>query len=234
MPSISPALPRRQTPATTDRINPRLVQSRWDYLRYRFGRLFTTHRTILASLSVFSLLLLTVLLVVTLVHPSHSTSTPSAKFDSKMTSVQSESSLADLQATYQTLRMEPSRFDVPEADGVPAVGDQPWNKDVDDFDGPKHQVMQSLADLVPVGSTVEHVESVMGDADEMTSDLMNPFQSPGFMPGPMVPDQPGGEAQNTVYMLYYWRGRHDFLWYQLDTKESARVVKKDWFYTQEK
>jgi hypothetical protein len=35
---------------------------------------------------------------------------------------------------------------------------------------------------------------------------------------------------NTTYLIYYWRGTHDFLWFRLD---NGRVTVAEWQYSYE-
>jgi hypothetical protein len=88
--------------------------------------------------------------------------------------------------------------------------------------------MNRLMELVPVNASVDLMMEAMGEPDEMTADLNQSFQSPGLMPGPVVPEKPGGEQLNTVYALYYWRGRHDFLYFVLD-QANEYVKEKGWY-----
>ena len=48
----------------------------------------------------------------------------------------------------------------------------------------------------------------------------------------MVPEgtevQEGAEKPNTVYLVYYWRGRHDFLYFEMD-EATETIRKSDWY-----
>jgi hypothetical protein len=61
---------------------------------------------------------------------------------------------------------------------------QEWNDDVDAFESPMHRVMQELGERLGVpGTSAELVRETLGEANEYTSDLDQPFQTPPFMPG---------------------------------------------------
>jgi hypothetical protein len=145
------------------------------------------------------------------------------------TSNQGAPSLQALGQQYQNMRKAPSHFG--------ADGGQDFNPEVDAYDSPKHKIMQQLGDLLGDGTkSGADVLQTMGEADEITADLSQPFQSPSFMPGPVIPEgasgKEGAEEADTIYMLYYWRGRHDFLWFKL-RQSDEKVVKHGWFKTNE-
>lgn len=73
------------------------------------------------------------------------------------------------------------------------------------------------------GTPYETLVEAMGDPDEFTANIYNPYQTPSFMPGPVISEKEGGEQLNTVYLIYKWRGRHDFLYFIMD--QSNEVVK---------
>jgi hypothetical protein len=77
----------------------------------------------------------------------------------------------------------------------------------------------------------------MGDQDEVTRDLNNEFQSPSFMPGPVIPEgtkvaDDGKEYDNRVYLLYYLGTRDDFLWFRVD-ELNERVESSGWRHVPE-
>ena len=153
-------------------------------------------------------------------------------------------SLATLAMQYASLRTQPSHFGSGEGGegGGDASGGGQWNDQVDPFQSPKHQVMDQLRLLLgQPGASIERVMENMGEPDEITSDLDNPFQSPSFMPGPVLGDttttsttsttttgeQPSPLQPGESYLCYYWRGRHDFLWFRL-AQGDAEVHSSGW------
>jgi hypothetical protein len=127
--------------------------------------------------------------------------------------------LADLAASFQTLRKLPSHFNGGE-----------YNELVDPSNSKKYQVMKQLGDILGrVGTKANDVLEHMGEPDEITADLNNPFQSPSLMPGPVIPGaKEGAEQPGVTYMLYYWRGRHDFLWFKI-SQDEEKVLSHAWY-----
>ncbi len=124
---------------------------------------------------------------------------------------------------FQALRTESSHYN-----------DGEWNERVDPSSSEKALVMKELATRLGVpGTSVETVIDAMGDPDEYTRDVNNAFQSPSFMPGPLVPPMPeGAEQAGYVYLCYYWRGRHDFLWFQM-REDDETIQSHGWYYALE-
>ncbi|KAI3649641.1 hypothetical protein MP228_005273 [Amoeboaphelidium protococcarum] len=147
----------------------------------------------------------------------------------------SSMSVEQLSSRYQQLKNITSHFDERPHDNATTVNITDNGADVDTFNGEKHQVMMALGDkLGQKGTKWEQLLDAMGEPDEITHDLDNPYQSAPFMPGPVIPEgsQPIDQQEGDVYLLYYWRGRHDFLWFQMS--ESSEIIQKsDWHYTQE-
>ena len=143
----------------------------------------------------------------------------------------SSMNLSTLAAEFKVLRELPSHYKEPSQ----------YTPESDDFNGSKHQVMQALQARLGSGTSAQHVMETMGEPDEITRDINNPFQQPSFMPGPVVPegmdgvttDQPEGrEEEGKFYMCFYWRGRHDFLWFKV--READEVVETNgWYYALE-
>jgi hypothetical protein len=72
-----------------------------------------------------------------------------------------------------------------------------WNAAVDRWNGRKHQLMTQLGELLAPGSTARLLE-VMGEPD----------------------------AREGSNWLYYWRGRHDYLFFRC---EQGQIVKSGWW-----
>ena len=72
-----------------------------------------------------------------------------------------------------------------------------WNAAVDRWNGRKHQIMGRLGELLRQGSTATLLE-IMGEPD----------------------------AREGANWLYYWRGRHDYLFFRC---EHGRVLNSGWW-----
>lgn len=91
-----------------------------------------------------------------------------------------------------------------------------WNPDVDAWNGHKHQVMGALAEALGTGAyTDEQVTALLGPPDE----VLAPDSVHGQHDREIPPDA-------TRLLAYYWRGRHDFLYFVCVGK---RVVAARWF-----
>jgi len=159
----------------------------------------------------------------------------------------SASEVTAFAAEYQTLRKIKGHFD---------GGD--YLKDVDGFGGKKHKALEALGKYFGVpGTPAPKVLEVLGKPDEVipkihaTSvgphDISGPdaidggggpgtgFQGmsgPFLGPGAKAPAAAGAEnAQGGAYFIvYYWRGRHDYLWFEIEVKGADEVVKRSGWY----
>ena len=77
------------------------------------------------------------------------------------------------------------------------TGGGEWNDAVDRWDGRKHQVMAEL-DKMLVGQGTETLLAVMGQPD----------------------------ARDGTHWVYYWRGRHDYLFFDC---QGGKIVRSDWW-----
>lgn len=113
---------------------------------------------------------------------------------------------------WKQLRKQPSHFSSDQTGTSASAGT--GFSEADMYDSEKHKVMKQLGlYLGKEGTLVSKVYETMGEPDELTADLANPFQQPSFMPGPVVPGE--DKQEESMYACYYWRGRHDFLWFKL-------------------
>ncbi|ORX52194.1 hypothetical protein BCR36DRAFT_582702 [Piromyces finnis] len=104
-----------------------------------------------------------------------------------------------------------------------------YNEVVDSESGEKYMVMNELLqELGKAGTSVERLCTLMGPPDTMSPIL------PGAVDAPTVPLMPGialpaGAIQTepAVYMIYSWRGMHDYIWFKLNSDESE-VVEGGW------
>ncbi|KAI9592896.1 hypothetical protein BDF19DRAFT_415974 [Syncephalis fuscata] len=139
-------------------------------------------------------------------------------------------SLDDLKVAYENLRQKQGKF----------AGGNKFLPDVDGFDGEKHKVMKALQErLDQPSTTVNTLFKYMGEPDKRQtvrpgklSKACEPLASEiQTMPGPAIP---GGGASSTasadngpIYFIYQWRGCHDYLWFEMNSKTS-KVIKSGW------
>ncbi|KAJ3321486.1 hypothetical protein HDV06_004155 [Boothiomyces sp. JEL0866] len=99
-----------------------------------------------------------------------------------------------------------------------------YTKDVDSFNSKKHQAMKTLAESIIVGSDSKIIYDLFGQPDKIETDTLT------FMPGPVVSQTAvtQSEGPKDLFLEYYWRGRHDFLYFQVDSATS--VIKKVAWY----
>jgi hypothetical protein len=109
--------------------------------------------------------------------------------------------------------------------------DEEYNKDIDGFNGKKHLLMKEMHELLK-GSSTAVIMSALGTPDEVSETLeMN--QGPLLMPGPLVPSdihvQTGPMlTSGPVYLIYYWRGKHDYLWFKIESS-TGQAVDSGWY-----
>ena len=106
----------------------------------------------------------------------------------------------DLGAELRRLRAIPGHF-----------GGGAWNDDVDGFQGRKHVVMEALERQL-ARATRAHVVEVMGPPDAVAR--------------PGEPWWQGETQAATVRLVYYWRGRHDVLYFDM---RGDAVVGSGWW-----
>ncbi|KAI8805065.1 hypothetical protein BJ742DRAFT_741573 [Cladochytrium replicatum] len=113
-----------------------------------------------------------------------------------------------------------------------------WNADVDGFGGRKRELMSILKALVGVqGTPFAQVFEAMGapdvvipnpsnEAPAATTDLLRTEPTIPTMPGPFLPNSPASVQNESLFLIYYWRGRKDYLWFWIDS--DGNVVKSEW------
>ncbi|KAJ3012814.1 hypothetical protein HKX48_006071 [Thoreauomyces humboldtii] len=141
--------------------------------------------------------------------------------------------LSALGTEYQSLRHEQGHF---------SGGDH--HRDVDGYGGRKRKVMESLGESLgkPDTHAIQILET-MGAPDEIVPKVgasnVGPLQSAGpgaiatGMPGPLVgggqaPHGQGIDAGKPYFIVYYWRGRHDYLWFEVDGTADERISQYGW------
>ncbi|KAF9388507.1 hypothetical protein CPB97_000948 [Podila verticillata] len=121
----------------------------------------------------------------------------------------------DVQAlgkTFQVLRTVKGHFDGGE-----------FNEDIDAFNGKKHQTMQKLAKAFNKAGVLETaIEATMGRSDKIPAQVLQELK--------------GTEPEMTInmykYMVFKWRGYHDYLWFRVDDR-THKVIKGDWYHALE-
>ncbi|KAF9899646.1 hypothetical protein BX616_002909 [Lobosporangium transversale] len=115
--------------------------------------------------------------------------------------------------TFQKLRKIKGHFDGGE-----------YNKAVDAYNGEKHQVMKKLAEAFgrPSVSSVDIV-STMGPSDEIPEHILAELKRSAPQVTPPT---------NFKYLLYKWRGYHDYLWFRINLKNN-HVFNSDWYFAYE-
>ncbi|KAI9346610.1 hypothetical protein BDR26DRAFT_855833 [Obelidium mucronatum] len=117
-------------------------------------------------------------------------------------------------------------------------GSDGFIKDVDAFNGKKHQILDRLLTQLGVpGTLLSKISETMGIPDEVVPEGDASIVS--LMPGPILVG--GGSATQShqavtcsnadsevsVYAIYHWRGRHDYVWFLIGTEGT--VVKSGWY-----
>ncbi|KAJ3148130.1 hypothetical protein HDU89_004977 [Geranomyces variabilis] len=123
------------------------------------------------------------------------------------------------------------------------------SRDVDGHGGRKHVVMQTLADhFCPKDKSHLHhaieILDTMGPPDEIVPKIgasnVGPLQAAGAgaivegMPGPVLGGGDGvsdkGVGSGKPYFIcYYWRGRHDYLWFEVDETPDENIHGYGWY-----
>jgi hypothetical protein len=70
----------------------------------------------------------------------------------------------------------------------------------------------------------------MGLPDEVAPKTDEPVGAP-IMPGPILGDQPSSATLDdnigSIYLIYYWRGRHDYLYFVIN--DQQKVEESAWY-----
>lgn len=136
------------------------------------------------------------------------------------TTMSKEEALQSLTEQWKVLRQVKGHFQ-----------DGDYDKDVDGFNGRKHLVMKEMHEILKSSSTSE-IMAALGNPDQVTETLeMN--HTPLMMPGPVMPSDVAAQTgpmltSGPIYLVYYWRGNHDYLWFKIESS-SGRVVDSGWY-----
>ncbi|KAG0171882.1 hypothetical protein DFQ28_008534 [Apophysomyces sp. BC1034] len=136
-----------------------------------------------------------------------------------------DDNLTALAQRFQELRSRPGKYGGGEHDEV-----------VDSPDGEKFQVMEALGDQLGLpGTPAADILSRLGKPDELT--LMLPHNVVPTMPGPAilsgsVEAESLRQQQQPFYFVYYWRHKHDYLYFKIDPVKET-VITSQWYNTAE-
>ncbi|KAF9206981.1 hypothetical protein BGZ49_001462 [Haplosporangium sp. Z 27] len=122
------------------------------------------------------------------------------------------SEVVALGKTFQDLRKIKGHFDGGE-----------YNATVDGYGGEKHQVMMQLATALDRTVLYSDIVTVMGPSDDIPVEILATLKrsAPQVIP-----------PTNYNYLLYKWRGYHDYLWFRINWRTKT-VQKSDWYYALE-
>lgn len=122
--------------------------------------------------------------------------------------------LRQLAAEFKTLRATKGQFNGAE-----------WNADVDQWTGRKHSLLIELGQSLSSGYDRVDVIRLLDPPDRIVRSGDSLFDMIRKVPGY---DAPGKAAAE--YLVYYWRGEHDFLFFEC---QGDAVVSSDWWYAGE-
>ena len=184
---------------------------------------------------VYSSILLVFSIYLILITSTSAANNSTAIIDKKKMDPQPATDLVQLSAEYRRLSQIKSHWDQEdEGEGGSSSTEQDARDSelVDNYDGPKHKVMKRMGELLGKrGTKFDTLHKFMDEPNEITRSLDSAFQSPEFMPGPVVPagtDSPHAGVEDLVYLIYYWRGRHDFLWFSMDGNTET-ILDSGWY-----
>ncbi|CAO3570014.1 unnamed protein product [Mortierella alpina] len=99
-----------------------------------------------------------------------------------------------------------------------------YNEDVDAPKGKKHLVMKDLHDaLSKPGTEASLVQETMGPSDTIPDAILRQLKA--SEPKTATPT-------HYTYLMYQWRGNHDFLWFRIDL-DTNLVVNSKWYLAYE-
>ena len=118
--------------------------------------------------------------------------------------------LEQMAVEFRQLRAVPGHF-----------GGGTWNDDVDRWMGRKHALMIELASRLIGGAYDKNtIVQLLDPPDQIARESDDLFDLIGSQPG-------YGESDSVEYLIYYWRGTHDFLFFVC---RDGAVVGADWWY----
>ena len=104
---------------------------------------------------------------------------------------------------------------------------QPWRDEVDRWQGPKHRLMQQMAEqLMAQRADPRAVQALLGRPDH----LLKPGQAAHTRLLQQWPGEPGESIDGAELWLYRWRASHDQL---LLIVKHGRLTATRWLYERE-
>ena len=105
-----------------------------------------------------------------------------------------------------------------------------YNETIDSESGEKYKIMNELLkELGKQGTSIAKICPIMGPPDTLSPNLPDENYRPPLplMPGIVLPPGSPIPPKQDVYMIYTWRGFHDYIWFKLNEDESE-VVESGW------
>jgi hypothetical protein len=97
-----------------------------------------------------------------------------------------------------------------------------YHQEADSFNGKKHQSMDQLLKVLgKPGTPASEIVQWMGEPDELGTEGVV------LMPGPFMV-QESKEKQPGFKMMYHWRGKHDYIYFDIDS-DTQQVVQSGWY-----
>ncbi|KAG0213135.1 hypothetical protein BGX28_004961 [Mortierella sp. GBA30] len=125
--------------------------------------------------------------------------------------------LRDLGDSFRYWRLFHGKWD----DSNSGLEDKDVEADVDSYNGRKYNVMEKLRMAVcDVDTWANEILQNMGLPDEAS------INKPGPMNSTDPKDRPPTDFE---FLLYKWRGYHDYLWFQIDPSTDY-VMECEWFH----
>lgn len=123
-----------------------------------------------------------------------------------------ESKILQMAAKFRDLRTISGHF----------TGDT-WNDDVDRWMGRKHKLMLELGSLLATGEyRKREVTRLLDPPDQIARQGDRLFKLIASLPG-----YSNAMATPYEFLIYYWRGEHDFLFF---TCRDSVIISSDWWY----
>lgn len=101
-----------------------------------------------------------------------------------------------------------------------------WYADADDWHGSKHTAMIKVAAFADDNEISEIILlELLGRPDLVVQEddtLLNLIK--------LQPDYEDTQTESSIHLIYYWRGEHDFLFFESD---RGTIVQSGWWYSME-
>jgi hypothetical protein len=126
-----------------------------------------------------------------------------------------DTEIMETAVSFHKLRAQRGQFD----DGT-------WSDEIDEWMGTKHSMMIELGNYLGTGSfTRKAVEQLLGEPDQIVKE-----GDPLYTTIESIPTRFPHKNDTTEYLIYNWRGTHDFLFFIV---QDDKVIGSDWWYAGE-